>query len=705
MARNNSIIGILINIQKAGNGDKQAIGALKNIQKTVGEATAIFGTLVAAGYAINKFLQGTVGEWMAYAGQVREVALATGQTSEESSRLIQILDDFKISGGDVTKIMKAMVTQGITPSVDNLALLSDEYLGLNSDIARSQFLLDKFGKSGLTMAESMNAGGAAIRQMKDEIGAGLILDDRSTQRAEDLRLEIDDVQDAWQGVKVAAGEFLSVLNEITDVSGFIEGSLKGWQLGLTTMSDLTEVAGILQDLGDDANKLVIVRELMQGTYVSTDRLAEAMAILREESADTAEATLDLADAEIELQRVSTALAAGLAGEYADAYTTYREKLEQADQAVWDAQVAMSELRAAGKLTADMQDDYNRKIDEGILAQHDAAAALERATSKMIYQAAVAGLDARSALKLAGALGLISEADYAIADAIEVLKERRDAEIKSTGDAEKANADYLQELEHLRNLITGLPPETVVTVVTNFIENGSPPEIPSDTGGGGGGGSGTCFLAGTLVATPNGPRAIETLRVGDPIVSMETERGERVIARVARVYHHPAEAIRGYLVINAFLRVTSDHPLYSSAGWKPAGDLTIGEPLRAWDGWLFVTSIERVDTPVPTYNIETDHATHNYFADGVLVHNKETEGYASGGVASGSSSGHWELLHGTEVVTTQSQFGDIMRAFSSVANGALGGGMNLSGATIQVSYSGNDFAGLLQSIQDSAGRIA
>ena len=690
MARNNSIIGILINIKKAGNGDMQAIGALKNIQKTVGEATAIFGTLVAAGYAINKAFEAMSGLFVDYAKDVRGLSQAFGLTSEEASRLIQLTDDLGISQETLTKSLKKMSSNGIAPSLSGLQMLSEKFNTVQGPAAQAKFLVDNFGKSGLEMAAAMRLGANGLQSMNDAVEESLVLTREAMNEARAYEMEVDALNDTWTAFKITIGQgVVPVLNDLL----------------IHQMAQ----ANVNKRLIEEGKGVILWSQEYQEAV-----LAEAAALKVKQEAqieaengerDLTDADLELIDAERELQRVSTALAAGLAGEYADAYTTYREKLEQADQAVWDAQVAMSELRAAGKLTADMQDDYNRKIDEGIQSQHDAAAALERTTSKMIYQAAVAGLDARSALKLARAMGLISEADYAIVDAVEVLKERRDEEIKSTGNAEKANADYLQELEHMTNLIKGLPPETIITVITNFIENGSPPEIPSDTGGGGGGGSGTCFLAGTLVATPNGPRAIETLRVGDPIVSMETERGERVIARVARVYHHPAEAIRGYLVINAFLRVTSDHPLYSSAGWKPAGDLTIGEPLRAWDGWLFVTSIERVDTPVPTYNLETDHATHNYFADGVLVHNKETEGYASGGVASGSSSGHWELLHGTEVVTTQSQFGDIMRAFSSVANGALGGGMNLSGATIQVSYSGNDFAGLLQSIQDSAGRIA
>ena len=76
------------------------------------------------------------------------------------------------------------------------------------------------------------------------------------------------------------------------------------------------------------------------------------------------------------------------------------------------------------------------------------------------------------------------------------------------------------------------------------------------------------------------------------------------------------------------------------------------------------------------------------------------GYASGGVSSGPTSGHYELLHGTEYILTQNQFGDMVRAISNIANGAGAGG----GPTyVTVNYSGSNFSELLQSIEMAAAR--
>lgn len=705
MAKNNSIIGILINIQKAGNGDKQAIGALKDIQKTIGEATAIFGTLVAAGYAVNKFLQSTVGAWMNYATAVRDVSLVTGQSGEEASRFIQILDDFRIGIEDTGKFMKKMVDNGISPSVESLAALSDKYKGLGSDLERSKFLLDNFGKSGFAMAEAMNAGGDAIRRMKGEIGPGLILDDRSLKLAEEMRLEIDNVADSWDGVKIAVGGVIGELNNGVDATGALVKSLTGWQSFLSGLGDRIALAEQLKELEGTGTLgfLEILSEVLAGNYDDANLLAQAMALLNEETTVTTEKTDDLVAAELELARIGTALAAGLSGEYASAYDNYSEAVTNANQKIHDAQVRLKELGPRTKKNADEWDNLTDAVADGNQELKNAYTNMVKVTTAMIFKQAAAGLDARASLKLARSLGLVSEADYAIADAIEILKERRDAEAASTGDAEAANDKYIQAVERLNNLIRGLPPETVVKVVTQFITEGSPPTT-SDPGTSGTGAPPpeSCFLAGTLVDTPDGPRAIESLRVGDRIISMDTGSGQTLVTTIRQVFHHPADIVRGYLVINKYLKVTSNHPIATSRGYVPAGELSIGEPLRAWNGWQFVMSIERVDMPVPTYNIQTDHETHNYFADGILAHNKTSEG----GVVSGPTTGYWHTLHGTEYVFNQSQFGDMVRAFSNIANGASvgGGGMSLAGATINVNYSGNNFEELLQSIQSAARRL-
>lgn len=136
---------------------------------------------------------------------------------------------------------------------------------------------------------------------------------------------------------------------------------------------------------------------------------------------------------------------------------------------------------------------------------------------------------------------------------------------------------------------------------------------------------SCFVAETPVRMASGEdRAIEQLNVGDWVLAYDLERGETIEAQVTETFSHPPKD--ALLRINGDLVATENHPFYANKGWVEAGRLKLGDTL-----WLFdqagsalqpvmVESIERIDAPAPTYNIEVD-GVHNYFANGVLVHNK------------------------------------------------------------------------------------
>ena len=111
----------------------------------------------------------TVNEAQAYDQQIRDVMLSTGATAEESSRLVQVVDDAGVSYGVLKTAMKMASKEGIEPNIASLQSLSDQYLKLAPGVERNQFLLDKFGKSGLEMARVMELGGAALGKMNDEI--------------------------------------------------------------------------------------------------------------------------------------------------------------------------------------------------------------------------------------------------------------------------------------------------------------------------------------------------------------------------------------------------------------------------------------------------------------------------------------------------------------------------------------------------------
>lgn len=144
---------------------------------------------------------------------------------------------------------------------------------------------------------------------------------------------------------------------------------------------------------------------------------------------------------------------------------------------------------------------------------------------------------------------------------------------------------------------------------------------------------SCFITGTLVSTPGGPRLIESLRVGDTVwsygfaerclVARPLIAVHRALVREARrVELHDGGAIRG---------ITPSHPVYSltNACYLPASRLAQGDTVATYraeseHGIARVSRILATEVSAPTmevFNLSVAGVDQNYFADGVLVHNK------------------------------------------------------------------------------------
>jgi PKD repeat protein len=149
-------------------------------------------------------------------------------------------------------------------------------------------------------------------------------------------------------------------------------------------------------------------------------------------------------------------------------------------------------------------------------------------------------------------------------------------------------------------------------------NGGNGDQGGGNGGGNGGGGGGCFIAGTLIQLPSSTIAIEYIKVGDVVKSFDVGTSSVVNSKVTETFVH---SDRYYMIINGTIKTTSVHPFYSDGNWIEAGDLSIGDKILHVDGLEHtIETIELSDEPVTVYNFEVD-GTHNYFAEGYLVHNK------------------------------------------------------------------------------------
>lgn len=150
-----------------------------------------------------------------------------------------------------------------------------------------------------------------------------------------------------------------------------------------------------------------------------------------------------------------------------------------------------------------------------------------------------------------------------------------------------------------------------------------PRPPEPGGGGGSGGGGGCFIAGTLISTPDGPRAIESITVGDQVFTHEG------VGTVVTLKPHPAHVeprVAVTLTDGRSFEVTTSHRFLEprSAAWRNIGRFLPGDYVHdAKSGPVRIASMAWLgDEATDVFNFEVE-PQHTYLVDGIVVHNAKT----------------------------------------------------------------------------------
>ena len=138
----------------------------------------------------------------------------------------------------------------------------------------------------------------------------------------------------------------------------------------------------------------------------------------------------------------------------------------------------------------------------------------------------------------------------------------------------------------------------------------------------------CFGAGTLVETAEGLRPIETVRVGDLVLSRDEGTGETGYQPVTQVFITPDKEVLELTVIDddggsETLVTTPGHPFWvDGQGWVTAAELRVGEVLMtAEQGLATLSAALSREGRRTVYNLEVE-GWHTYFVGeaGAWVHN-------------------------------------------------------------------------------------
>jgi hypothetical protein len=102
----------------------------------------------------------------------------------------------------------------------------------------------------------------------------------------------------------------------------------------------------------------------------------------------------------------------------------------------------------------------------------------------------------------------------------------------------------------------------------------------------------CLIAGTLIWTTSGPKAVEQIRAGDLVLSQDIETGELAFKPVLRTTVRPTTTLVRIDAVGQELQASGGHPFWiSGEGWVKARDLRPGMELRTVDGTACVRRVE------------------------------------------------------------------------------------------------------------------
>lgn len=185
----------------------------------VAQFLSLSGAITAVGVAVSDALK----DQIEYANQVRQLSTLSGESAEETSRFVQVLDDYKISSQDALAATRALTNEGHTPSIETLARLSDEYLSITDAQQRNEFVIKNLGRNGLAWVEVLNKGSAALLKQGDAVAKNLILTQKMVDDARKAEIATDAWNDSVTGLKTTfATGFLPVLTRF--VEGINEGN-------------------------------------------------------------------------------------------------------------------------------------------------------------------------------------------------------------------------------------------------------------------------------------------------------------------------------------------------------------------------------------------------------------------------------------------------------------------------------------------------
>lgn len=135
----------------------------------------------------------------------------------------------------------------------------------------------------------------------------------------------------------------------------------------------------------------------------------------------------------------------------------------------------------------------------------------------------------------------------------------------------------------------------------------------------------CFVAGTEISLTNGDvKNIEDVQVGEEVLTFNEESKIVETGTVGELKKHTVDSVVRITLDNEnIITATPIHPFYViGKGWVKAVELETLDECQKLDGTpSLISSVEIITGEQEVFNLLSVSSNHNFYANGILVHNK------------------------------------------------------------------------------------
>jgi len=234
----------------------------------------IAAAAVGAAVAIVGFAKSAIDETEEYNRKVRELSTSIGLSAEETSRIIQVSDDYKISIDQVKTTLAFMTKSGLQPSIENLANLADEFVNTKDKTEFAEKAVKLLGRGWTTLIPILSKGGDAFREQAAAVDESLIATDKSIQASLEYSLAMDALEDRVTSLKLSIGNGL--IPVLTDLLGIIDQTVGVHKALMDAVSDGTISYVEAYIMGNKYNlKMMEQEDIIATLTVAYDKVEEA----------------------------------------------------------------------------------------------------------------------------------------------------------------------------------------------------------------------------------------------------------------------------------------------------------------------------------------------------------------------------------------------------------------------------------------------